>query len=76
MFRMRKNWESDVVVQKADTPRSYHVQTQRVSYRRNRKYHMKTNENPTNIDKDLDFDDQGGEQVEDNRKTGLSPPVF
>ena len=77
-FRVQneKNWESDVVVQKADTPLSYHVQTQRVSYRRNRKYLMKTNENPTNIDKDLDFDDQGGEQVEDNRKTGLSPQVF
>ena len=57
-----KKWEPGVVVQKADTPRSYHVQTQRGSYRRNRKHLIKTNENPTNIDRDLDFDDQGGKQ--------------
>ena len=30
---------------------------------------MKTNENPTNIDRDLDFDDQGREQVEDNTQS-------
>ena len=64
-----KKWEPGVVVQKADTPRSYHVQTQRGSYRRNRKHLMKTNENPTNIDRDLDFDDQGGEQVENNTQS-------
>ena len=30
---------------------------------------MKTNENPTNIDRDLDFDEQGGEQVENNTQS-------
>ena len=30
---------------------------------------MKTNKNPTNIDRDLDFDDQGGEQVENNTQS-------
>ena len=64
-----KKWQPGVVVQKADTPRSYHVQPQPGSYRRNRKRIMKTNENPTNIDRDLDFDDQGGEQVEDNTQS-------
>ena len=30
---------------------------------------MKTKENPTNIDRDLDFDDQGGKQVENNTQS-------
>ena len=30
---------------------------------------MKMNENPTNIDRDLDFDVKGGEQVEDNTQS-------
>ena len=30
---------------------------------------MKRNENLTNIDMDLDFDDQGGEQAEDNTQS-------
>ena len=64
-----KKREPCVAIQKADTPRSYHVQTQRGSYRRNRKHLMKMNENPTNIDRDLDFDVKGGEQVEDNTQS-------
>ena len=64
-----KQWEPGAVVQKADTPRSYHIETQRGSYRRNRKYLMKTNENPTNIDRDLDFDDGDGKQVKDNTQS-------
>ena len=69
LVQKKKKWEPGVVVQKADTPRSYHVQTQQGSYRKNRKHLMKTNENPTNIDSDLYFDDQGGEQVEDNTQS-------
>ena len=55
--------------QNAHTPRSYHVETKRGSYRRNRKNLVKTHENPINIDRDFGFDDQDGEHIEENTQS-------
>ena len=49
-----------MVVQKTDTSRSYHVQT--FKHNEGLTGEIGTNENPIN----LDFGDQGGEQIEDN----------
>ncbi|MCG7876437.1 MAG: RNase H-like domain-containing protein [Candidatus Thiodiazotropha endolucinida] len=64
-----KHWEPGIVVQNATTPRSYHVQTKRGQYRRNRKHLMKTNEKPINFDRDYDDDDQREENVDDSRQS-------
>ena len=49
-------WEPGVVTDHADTPRSYHVRTERGEYRRNRKHLMKTNEIPIRSDDNLEDD--------------------
>ena len=70
-----KKWEPGVVVENATTPRSYHVQTERGRYRRNRKHLMKTKEKPINIERD-DYDDRFEEYIEaDNEQTNIPQGV-
>ena len=70
-----KKWEPGVVVENATTPRSYHVQTERGRYRRNRKHLKKTKEKPINIERD-DYDDRFEENIEaDNEQTNVPQGV-
>ena len=49
-------WEPCIVTDHANTPRSYHVRTERGEYRRNHKHLIKTNEIPIRNDDRLEND--------------------
>ena len=55
-MQRENKWEPGVVTDHANTPRSYHVRTERGEYRGNRKHLMKTNEIPIRIDDNLEDD--------------------
>ena len=72
-------WEPGVVTDHANTPRLYHVRTERGEYRRNRKHLMKTNETPIRSDDKLEDDyetnvDDGTQSDEREPSTSETKP--
>ena len=55
-IQRENKWEPGVVTDRANTPRSYHVRTERGEYRRNRRHLMKTNEMPIRSDDRIEDD--------------------
>ena len=71
--------EPGVVTDHTNTPRSYHVRTERGEYRRNRKHLMKTNETPIRSDDRLEDDyetnvDDGTQSDEREPSTSETKP--
>ena len=65
-------WEPGVVTDHTNTPRSYHVRTERGEYRRNRKHLMKINEIPIRSDGNLEDDYETN--VDDNTQSDEREP--